>query len=122
MLMHTIQTMIQIPAQTRKIAQTIAMMSTKRTFLMRVRLEKDDMTVMIRRTSRKMSRKRKDMMLLMMMRNTTPIDFLPSFTQAVLCFFILFCLLVNVTHRNTAMPQVLKATTYSSDGLQLLVK
>lgn len=71
MLVHIIQRVRQMKTR----VQTRVTGSMKRTFLMHVRLGKDDMTMMIRKRGRRRSR---EMMLMMMMiRSTSPtIEFL----------------------------------------------
>ena len=79
MLVHITWTTIQIraqikkrlhpiQAQVKKRVQTTAMKSMKRMFVMRVRLGKDDMTMMIM----KRSRERENIMMLMTIWNSTP--------------------------------------------------
>jgi hypothetical protein len=53
MLVHRIQTTIQIRAQVQKRMQMTVMKSTKRIFLMAARLAKENMTMMTRNRTRK---------------------------------------------------------------------
>lgn len=76
MLAHMARTMVQIQAQMKK--RVTVMKNMKRTLVMRVRLGKDDMTMMITKRSRKKSRKRKDMMSLLMIWNMTLMIDLPT--------------------------------------------